>query len=307
MKRIFCIVLSIVVGAVFLFSGYSKLFPIEPFQFNFIAIGIANWLTAPVIARLLIAIEFFLGTLLILNFQLHKFTLKAVIGVLLFFTLYLLYQIITEGNQGNCGCFGEMLKMTPLQSILKNIAMLTIVVFLLISKHSISWKWNNEIYFIVATTAIFVTVGLNPFDYNAAKIVKDEVTNLPLPTDTLYHSNNTIPPTIDLKKGKQIVCFFSLKCRHCLDAAFKINILKNQNPQMPFYYILGGVNENLQPFLEQSKHKNVPYTLYTDMYFFTMCGGAYPGIYYCENGRIKKKGNIYTLNAESINKWLMEK
>jgi uncharacterized membrane protein YphA (DoxX/SURF4 family) len=307
MKRIFCIVLSILLGSVFLFSGYSKLFPIEPFQFNFIAIGIANWLTAPILARLIIALEFFLGTLLILNFQLPKFTLKAVISLLLFFTAYLAYQIVMEGNKGNCGCFGEMLKMTPLQSILKNIVLLAIAIFLLVTNHTINWKWKNEIYFITAITAIFITVGLNPFDYNASKIMKDEIANLPLPTDTLYHSKNTIPPSVDLKKGKQIVCFLSLKCRHCLDAAFKMNIIKMQHPQIPFYFIFGGVQENLQPFLEQSKHKNIPYTLYSDMYFFTMCGGQYPGIYYCENGIITKKGNIYTLDADSINKWLIAK
>ncbi len=305
MKKYLLIILSVLLGGVFLFSGYAKLFPIEPFEFNFIHIGVANWITAPVISRLLISLEFFIGILLILNFRLKEFTLKATLALLLFFTAYLIFQIIKEGNSGNCGCFGEVLKMTPLQSILKNVAMIFVVLVLLFFHHHINWKWKNEVYFLVAAICIATTIFLNPFDYLAAKMMKDEITDVPLNVDTLYHSKNAYPaPTVDLRHGKYIVCLLSLKCQHCLDAAFKMNIIKKQMPEAPFYFVFGGVKQNLQYFLDKSKHQNIPYTLFEDNYFFTMCGGVYPGIYYVENGIIKRKGNIYTLNEDEIKKWL---
>src|SRR4051812_42921577 len=117
--------ISICLGLIFIYSGYTKLVPvIETFEFTFVDIGIANWYTAPVIARLLIGLEFFLGFLLILNYHLKKFTLPFTIALLLFFIIYLCVQIATTGNNGNCGCFGEHIKMTPLEAIVKNIVMI---------------------------------------------------------------------------------------------------------------------------------------------------------------------------------------
>src|SRR5690606_20330775 len=138
---IFASIISVALGLVFLYSGYTKLFPvIETFEFTFVDIGIANWYTAPVIARLLIGLEFFIGVLLILNYNLKKFTLPLTAALLLFFILYLGVQIMVSGNNGNCGCFGEHLKMTPLQAILKNVVMIAACVLVYFLWEG--WKLN---------------------------------------------------------------------------------------------------------------------------------------------------------------------
>jgi len=52
-KRIAAILISITLGLIFVYSGYSKLLPvIETFEFSFVDSGFANWYTAPVMARL---------------------------------------------------------------------------------------------------------------------------------------------------------------------------------------------------------------------------------------------------------------
>src|SRR4051812_33546550 len=105
-KRLTAITISIALGLIFLYSGFSKLVPvIETFEFTFVDIGIANWYTAPVIARLLIGLEFFLGLFLLINYRLKKFTLPFTAALLLLFIVYLIVQIVTSGNTGNCGCF----------------------------------------------------------------------------------------------------------------------------------------------------------------------------------------------------------
>src|SRR5438552_14738720 len=119
MKKLLIISTRILLGATFLLSAYLKLFPIEPFELNFIDLGIANWYTAPFIARLLIGLEFFLGVLLLSGISLRKFTLPATFALLLLFSVYLIVQLITSGDKGDCGCFGTYLQMTPLQSLIK--------------------------------------------------------------------------------------------------------------------------------------------------------------------------------------------
>ena len=95
LKIITGILLSLSLGLVFLYSGYTKLLPvIETFEFTFVDIGVANWYTAPVIARLMIAFEFLIGILLILNYNLKRFTIPLTIGVLVFFIVYLMVIVI---------------------------------------------------------------------------------------------------------------------------------------------------------------------------------------------------------------------
>src|SRR6476620_5848132 len=107
LKQFSGILVSVLLGLIFLYSGYSKLFPIiETFEFTFVDIHIANWYTAPIMARLIIGLEIFLGLLLITNFRLRKLTIPAAAGMLIFFTIYLIVQIVVSGNAGNCGCFG---------------------------------------------------------------------------------------------------------------------------------------------------------------------------------------------------------
>jgi len=124
MKKILSILLSISIGLLFIFSAITKLIPMEPFEYQFVDIGVASWKTAPYIARIFIGIEFFIGFLLILNIALKKFTLKVSIAFLVFLTGYLIYKIIIDGNAGSCGCFGEALPMSPLEGIIKNVILI---------------------------------------------------------------------------------------------------------------------------------------------------------------------------------------
>ncbi|MGZ3866818.1 MAG: MauE/DoxX family redox-associated membrane protein, partial [Bacteroidia bacterium] len=68
-KKIILCVLCILMGAVFVFSGYTKLNPIEPFEYTFVDLGVAGWRLAPFVARLFISLEFFIGALFLLNIK----------------------------------------------------------------------------------------------------------------------------------------------------------------------------------------------------------------------------------------------
>ena len=85
LKEFFAHSVRILLGLIFIASGLLKLFPIEPFELNFIDLGIANWFTAPIIARGLIGFELLLGAFLIFDLAMKKFTIKATYGILIFF------------------------------------------------------------------------------------------------------------------------------------------------------------------------------------------------------------------------------
>lgn len=286
-------------GLTFIFSGYSKLYPIEPFEFNFVDIGIANWRTAPFIARFIIGFEFALGLLLILNLK-TRTTLKATIGLLVFFTLYLIYQIATEGNKGNCGCFGTMLEMTPLESIIKNIALLGISFFLLKLHTGFNWKFEKTFFYISILTSFVMPFILNTVDTDTSSNFTDGKINYKLNVEGLYGLKDYKSPTIDLTKGKHLIAFMSLSCPHCKIGAFKLHILKKQHPEWSIYIIFNGDQESIAPFHKETKSENIPYSLINGQPFIKLSGPFLPAIYTIDNAIVKKKFSYLGLNEKEI-------
>lgn len=75
-------------------------------------------------SRILVALELGLGLALLQNKYFKKRILPASIAVLFLFTIHLFYDGFSKPNgfiDGNCGCFGDILPMTNLESIIKNI------------------------------------------------------------------------------------------------------------------------------------------------------------------------------------------
>jgi len=173
-KKIVFSVLSILLGLVFILSGLTKLYPIELFELTFIDLGVGTWKTAPFISRLFIAMEFFLGIMLIFNIRLKKFTLKATLGLIIAFTIYLFIQMYFEGNKGNCKCFGNFLVMTPLESIIKNLAMIAVAGLLLWAKHDITYRFQKLLMILGLLASLSLPFILNPPDFIATYQFQEE-------------------------------------------------------------------------------------------------------------------------------------
>lgn len=308
LKLLTAVFISIGLGLVFLYSGYTKLTPvIETFEFSFVDIGIANWYTAPVIARLLIGLEFFLGVLLILNYNLKRFTLPFTVILLLLFSIYLLFQLLTSGNQGNCGCFGEHLKMTPLQAILKNVIMILggIAVYFLFD----GWKLKFNMLFLSLTglSAVLIPFIVNPVDYTYTSNNLEEKVNYPLELNLLYEpedSSKVETPKVDLRKGKHVVAFLSLTCSHCRIAAKKFRLIKKNNPGLPVYFILNGEKSSYPVFIEDTKADNIPSSFCLGKAFIQLASAHLPRIYYLDNGIVVKKVDYFELNQYAIESWI---
>jgi hypothetical protein len=307
-KRIIAILISIGLGLIFLYSGYTKLTPlIETFEFTFVDIGIGNWYTAPVIARILIGLEFFIGALLLMNYHLKKFTLPLTLGLLLFFIIYLLLQITISGNSGNCGCFGEHLKMTPLQAIIKNIIMIAaaLVVYFLYGGWRV--KLNTLFLSVIGVTVVLVPFIVNPVDYSYTSNNLDEKVNYPLELNLLFQPEDTSKvevPKVDIRKGKQVVAFLSLTCHHCRIAAKKFRLIKKSNQNLPIYFILNGDKSNYKPFIEDTKADNIPSSYCLGKSFVQLATTHLPRIYYLDNGIVIKKVDYFELNQYAIEQWI---
>ena len=293
-------------GLVFIYSGYTKLNPIEPFEFTFVDLGIASWKTAPVIARFLIGLEFLIGILLIFGLYIKRFTLKITISLLVMFTVYLLVILFKDGNNGNCGCFGNALAMTPLQAIFKNLIMVVIGIVLYKFFEGFHFKkfgpWLLTI-FICTSLSMPHILNYVDFDYSESYLVPKE-NFFKLELDSLYKDAKVNVPPADLKEGKKILAFMSMSCPHCRIAAKKLRLMKQKNPSLPIYFILNGDNDKIKPFFEDTKASNIQFCILNGKNFVYLAGVNMPTLYLINRSVVENRVNYLELDQEEIEKWL---
>jgi hypothetical protein len=123
--------LRLLIGALFIFSAVAKLYPIEAFEKQLVDLGFASWASAPFLSRAIIGFEAFLGIAFFQKNYLRSIILPATAALLVAFCAHLSYVIYTTGgNSGNCGCFGQLLPMTPIEALAKNILTLGLLGYL---------------------------------------------------------------------------------------------------------------------------------------------------------------------------------
>ncbi|MBR0323513.1 MAG: DoxX family protein [Bacteroidales bacterium] len=116
---------NIGVGSVFIIAAILKLISIDEFEIYIYSFDIFSFLLTTFVSRFIIIGEFVLGLFLILKIN-YKITWRLAFISLILFTLFLIYVAIFR-NDDNCHCFGELVELSPLESIVKNL----ILIFLL--------------------------------------------------------------------------------------------------------------------------------------------------------------------------------
>lgn len=307
MKKILLILTSISIGTLFIISAITKIYPMEPFEYQFVDIGVATWKTTPYIARFFIGIEFFLGMMFVFNVALKRFTTKFAIGLLSVFIIYLLYKIYTTGNVGNCGCFGEAIKMSPLEGILKNIALIVLCIFLYFLDDGDLWKlnWKKILIPILFIGSMCLGFFVYPINATFSSTLDTSKVNYKVPLDLMYKSTQKETPKIDLRNGKHVVAFLSLTCPHCKIAAQKIRIMHKQNPAIPFYLALNGDKEVEPTFFEETQAQEIAHNLFLGPNdWMQIAGFNLPIIMYINNGIVEKKCTGLDLDQADIEAWL---
>lgn len=298
------IILSVLMGGLFLYSAYTKVIPIQTFEYTLVEFVHMPWWLAAVIARLFVGLETAIAACLILNmYGKAKWILRFSLFILIMFSIYLAYLWITVGNDVNCGCFGDQIWMSPSTSLIKNL-IIFVLTFILLKFHTgIAKKWSNW-----TTIALFVIITSLPYFIYAIpatqpSYLKDEAYEIDL--SALYEQPEKTPaPTIDLKKGKHILAFMSLTCPHCKIAAYKMQLMKKDNPSISMYMVLNGDSTNLKPFFEKTKADNIEYRMLLGRDFTSLSGFSLPAIYWINNSVVEAKSTYIDLSQTQIEAWL---
>lgn len=184
----------ILIGLVFIFSGIVKgvdpLGTIYRMEDYFIAFH-TPWanIFAPSLTIILCALEFTLGISMLLNLWIKR-TSWLLLPLTIFFTILTFFDA-TVNLVPDCGCFGDAIKLTNLQTFLKNLVLLAFVIVIFIERKR--FKPMVSPGFQVAVLSIFF-VGFTSMSLYAYR-------NLPLIDFMAWKVGNNVnvKPALPLK------------------------------------------------------------------------------------------------------------
>lgn len=285
-------------------SGYLKLIPIEYFENDILKSGLANEHSVLFISRLIIGSEFVLGVLLLFRLFLKQ-ALKVSLWMLFVYSLYLIYIIVRFGNEGNCGCYGQEFSLTPLQGVFKNILIAGVTIYLLKSSSFTSMsKAKRIVAYSIGTLTLFSPFVLYKIDFPETTII-DGQEKQKIQLDILYSTKGIAPPTFEVRNGKSIVAFLSLKCSKCKMAANKLELIKKQHPNLPIYFIINGEEEDFPQFIKASELETVPYAFFNDGdELIKICGVSFPAVFLSNNSYLDASIDYTELTAENLLQWM---
>ncbi|WP_298396751.1 MauE/DoxX family redox-associated membrane protein [Flavobacterium sp.] len=210
--------IRILVSLLFIVSAVAKMYPSPYFAIStfevkqLYTLGFSEHI-APYFSRTLIGIELAMGFLLLQKHWLKRFIIPMTILLLAVFVGHLTYvTFLSGGDSGNCGCFGELIPMTPIEAIIKNIVAIGLLAYL----YYILPKETEIHNFWILTTVLFATIlgiymiaPIQPVAATVPTIDSEEVTSedfdtsMPVVDSSMIKIENTLQqelPTTEVKK-----------------------------------------------------------------------------------------------------------
>lgn len=305
-------IIRIIVGALFIFSGFVKLVDPVGSQYKFeeyFSEGVLNleFLIpyALPFAIFLVVSEIILGVALLVGWK-AKFTVRSLLLMILVF-LFLTWYSAYYNKVTDCGCFGDAIKLKPWETFIKDV-ILTILIFFLSFKVSLIKPIKGT---FLAGRIVFLSLILSSFisyyvlahlpliDFRAYAIGKS------IPKGMEYKDDGEIPPVHDfmlentqndlapeiLKMDKVMLVLMS-SLEKSENKAFP-EIKKIADEAIKKGYTVYGVSASFSEIIQQTKKKfQLPFeVLFCDETTLKTMIRANPGIMILKKGIVVDKKN----------------
>ena len=294
--------LKVLLGLVFVVSAVLKLFDMDKFEIYIYSYHFFSLNASFMVARLAIILELVLGIGLI-SHCLHKLMWWGSIAMLAGYSLLLIYAMYL-GRTDSCHCFGDFLQLDPKQSLVKNGVLM--LLFLPIYRME-SWKTPFRwlilcITVMVSTIAVFV---ISPPDNLTSNADPEQNLQLELFNEML---DDAPLDALNLREGKQVICFFSTSCEVCQMAAHKLSLMQQFYgfPKESITYLFMGNEDGIASFYEQSESAWYRDLLYPDVVrLLKAINGNFPIIVFLENGEVVHEYGFRNMNEAEIQAFMV--
>ncbi|MCL2727574.1 MAG: DoxX family protein [Bacteroidales bacterium] len=205
----------IVIGLLFVFSGFTK--AIDPVGFGFVfteylkTLGLDFFIPLALICAILVtAFEFMLGASLLVGLQVRLTAFFAML-FMVFFTFFTLWTAVANPVQ-HCGCFGDAIRLSNAETFLKNLIFTPFALFLVWQRKRfppISLKiWECGAVAMFGIVSILLSLHcyrhLPLIDFAGFKVGNNIPQAMTVPPDAPQHQYET---TFTYQKGTEIKAF----------------------------------------------------------------------------------------------------
>lgn len=290
-------VLKVLLGLVFIFSAILKIVDMDPFEIYVYSYHFFSLNLSLIVARLAIILELVLGIGLVLN-CFHKLFWWGSVLMLLGYTGLMVYAMV-QGRTDNCHCFGDLLQLDPLRSLLKNLGLLLLFVFLYPMKgRSFRGQWA---VLAGVTLASFLGVFLvSPPDTFTRDSDPEQVLQRPLFEEAMQEGPLA---SLGLDQGKKVIGLFSSSCDYCRLAARKLSLMQRFYgfPEQDVLYVFMGTEEGVERFFVESESTEYAAVVYEDaLSFLKMVDGKFPLILLLQDGSVVHEYGLRNMDEEEI-------
>ena len=294
--------LKVLLGLVFVVSAVLKLFDMDKFEIYIYSYHFFSLNASFMVARLAIILELVLGIGLI-SHCLHKLMWWGSIAMLAGYSLLLIYAMYL-GRTDSCHCFGDFLQLDPKQSLVKNgVLMLLFLPIYRMESWKAPFRWLILcLTVMVSTIAVFV---ISPPDNLTSNADPEQNLQLELFNEML---DDAPLDALNLREGKQVICFFSTSCEYCQMAAHKLSLMQQfyDFPKENITYLFMGNEEGIAKFYEKSGSAQYRDVLYPDLArMLKAVNGNFPVVVLLEDGEVVHEYGFRNMNESEIQAFMV--
>ena len=249
--------------------------------------------------RLLLAAELFLGLACFQRAWFRRLTLPSTFGLLLAFSIYLAYLAFVKKDTASCHCFGELIRMSPLHSLLKNAVLLAIVLYLY-------WKtrgWPAGAWPVPAGLAA-VSLLVVLLGFPVRHIAVQPAAGAHPGEQSRFAEFRRFSPGGDanLTTGTCLVAFVSLDCDHCRDLVSRLGDAARQQLVPPVYLLCLCEGADASAFFAAT-HADFPYLCVEPNVFFDFIAERPPRLYLLQGGQVRAYWDGAEFDPAQIRAW----
>ena len=316
-------ILRIGIGGMFVIAAILKLMSIDEFEIYIYSFNVLDFLLTSFVSRIIIAGEFILGLFLILKIN-YKFTWNATMTVLILFTLFLIYVAIFR-NDTNCHCFGELVELSPVESIIKNvITMILLSIDKWTNLKPPSSKFNAQsstlkvqsskfkaqsskfkAQSLIATSTLLIVFVVSPPDviynkiYSEEKEISsyvlqdsfDDIVKINFENDTIVLDSTAV---LETRERNLMIAIVSSGCKYCYLGVKKLSmIIKRKGTDTGNVNIfIWGSDDGILNFIKETDTEDLSYWKINPRQAIDITYGRFPVFIWLEDGEIVDIGDF---------------
>ena len=299
--QILKLIIRIGIGALFIVSAIFKLLSLDQFELYIYSFNLMSLTLCGLVARIIIACEILFGILLIIKAK-YKTVWWLTLLMLIGFSLLLVYVILFR-NDDNCHCMGELVKLKPSVSLIKNLVAIALMLFV---RNEDDYQFRGKTLALVGAfiAAIVPPFALFPIDDVYSLFSKNELDYSEISFNALMADSSM--QDVHLDDGNYIVGIVSTGCPYCKTSCLKVSeiVAHNQLDTNRIVYFVWGDSTALADYQKETKTEPFNYIFISGMHAIRIANGHFPTYLYMQNGDVVKTADLRHLTEKSITEHL---